>query len=167
MSESNQIIKKIEDIITIILKVVCVSVLVIIMFMVTANIFVRFVPIISLHWLDEILELSFAYLIFYGSAAAWISKEHFKVGDMISKKLPNDKARALYKLIIELLSMIFIIILFYYSLQLSTKSLELTAYFSIPKSLVYSCMPVSAGIMLLVSIKNVIQKIIGIVENKE
>ena len=167
MIESNKIIQKIENVIIFILKIICVSMLLLIMLMVTANIFVRFVPIFSLHWLDEIFELSFAYLIFYGSAAAWISKEHFKVGDMISSRLPNDRMRALYKLIIELLSMVFIIILFYYSLQLSTRSLELTAYFSIPKSLVYSCMPVSTGIMLLASIKNVIQKIINIIAVKQ
>ena len=44
--------------------------------LVTANVFVRFVPVVSLHWFDEIIELLYAYLVFYGAAALWITREH-------------------------------------------------------------------------------------------
>ncbi|MBN1501338.1 MAG: TRAP transporter small permease [Spirochaetes bacterium] len=156
MTNTNNTIIKIESGITMILKIISIFMFVLLMTMTTANIIVRFIPIFSLHWLDEILELAFAYLIFYGSAAAWISHEHFKVGDWISGRLKTDKQRKIYKLILELLSLTFLAILFYYSLSLTVESEEVTSYFEIPKSIVYSCMPVSSGIMLLFTIKNMI-----------
>ena len=49
--------------------------------------FVRFFPVVSLHWFDEIIELLYAYLVFYGAAALWITREHLSVGDWISGRL--------------------------------------------------------------------------------
>ena len=36
--------------------------------LITANVIVRFFPVVSLHWFDEIIELLYAYLVFYGVA---------------------------------------------------------------------------------------------------
>jgi len=42
-------------------------------------VFVRFVPITSLGWSDEIVEWAFAWMVFMGAAALWRDNEHFRV----------------------------------------------------------------------------------------
>ena len=52
-----------------ILKAVAIVVFVCLTVLISANVFVRFFPVVSLHWFDEIVELIFAALVFYGAAA--------------------------------------------------------------------------------------------------
>ena len=116
-----------------------------------ASLIKSLVPISSLHWFDEIVELCFAALVFYGAAALWGLKGHFSVGDWISPRLPGKRLKALYKLLVSLLSMAFLIVFFRFSLQLAMNATELSTVFQIPKSVMYSCMPISGAIMLCYS----------------
>ncbi len=122
----------------------------------SAGAFVKsLVPITSMHWFDEIVELTFAALVFYGAAALWGIKGHFCVGDWISRRLPNDGLRALYKMIVSLLSASFIAVFFWYSLRLTMTTSELSTVFQIPKGVLYCCMPISSLIMLAYSLGDV------------
>lgn len=109
-------------------------------------------PVTSMHWFDEIVELLFAYLVFYGAAALWGTKGHFSVGDWISKRLPDVRLAALYKLCVTAISVLFIGVFCYYSYLLTKKSTELSTVFQIPKAVMYSCMPISSFIMLCYSL---------------
>lgn len=109
-------------------------------------------PVTSFHWFDEIVELSFAALVFYGAAALWGAKLHFSVGDWISPRLKSPKMKSLYRLTIYLICVAFMAILFWFSLRLTLRATGLTTVFQIKKSILYSCMPISALIMLLYSI---------------
>src|SRR5512136_2926896 len=90
------------------LKAMTIASFVFLTILISANVFVRFVPIASLHWFDEIIELLYAYLVFYGAAALWISHEHFGVGDWLEKRIKNIRMRAAYRVIIELLVICFV-----------------------------------------------------------
>jgi TRAP-type C4-dicarboxylate transport system permease small subunit len=116
-------------------------------------------PVTSFHWLDEIVELCFAALIFYGAAALWAIKGHFSVGDWISKRLPGNKSRALYKAIITLFCVVFLAVFFIFALRLTTGATELSTVFQIPKKVMYSCMPVSSLIMLAYSVAELVTDI--------
>ena len=82
-------LKSIDKVILKTLKAITITSFVFLTILISANVFVRFFPIASLHWFDEIIELLYAYLVFYGSAALWISHEHFGVGDWIEKRISN------------------------------------------------------------------------------
>ena len=75
------------------LEAICIVLFAGITVILTLNIVVRFVPIMSMHWFDEIVELLYGALVFYGAAAVWVVHGHFSVGDWISKRLPNMRAR--------------------------------------------------------------------------
>ena len=90
--------------------------------------------LLSLHWFDEIIELLYAYLVFYGAAALWISHEHFGVGDWIEKRIKNIRIRYVYRMIIELLVLCFVVIFFYYSLRLTILARDVTNVFAIPET---------------------------------
>jgi TRAP-type transport system small permease protein len=132
--------------------------------LITANVFVRFVPVVSLHWFDEIIEMLFAYMVFFGAAALWITREHFSVGDWIEKRISNIELRHIYKMVLELLVLIFAAVFFYYSLNLTIAARDVTNVFAIPKRVLYSCLPISGMLMLIYTIRNIVTEICGIVK---
>lgn len=116
------------------------------------------IPIGSMHWFDEVVEMCFAAMIFYGSASLWAVKGHFCVGDWISPRIRNFRTGSAYRLLTALLGTAFMAVFFRYSLRLTLHSTELTTVFQIPKSLLYSCMPVSSFIMLIYSLADCLRE---------
>jgi len=162
--KAKAILDRIDRILLFVFKWISVTLFVILTLIITANVFVRYVPIISLHWLDEIVELSFAWMVFFGSAAVWILKGHFSAGDWIGKLLKNQRARTAYRLVVDLIAFAFIAIFFWYSLQLFNRAIEVTAVFEFPKKIIYACMPISSAVMGLYSLKFIVQGIVDIVK---
>ncbi len=160
-------LKRIDNIILKALKVVTITSFVFLTILISANVFVRFFPIVSLHWFDEIIELLYAYLVFYGAAALWISHEHFGVGDWIEKRIRNIRMRYLYRVIIELLVLFFVVVFSYSSLRLTLLARDVTNVFAIPKRVLYSCLPISGVIMILYSIRDLTVEIVGMMKSEE
>jgi TRAP-type C4-dicarboxylate transport system permease small subunit len=137
------------------LKVVTIVSFIFLTVLITANVIVRFFPVVSLHWFDEIIELLYAYLVFYGAAALWILRGHISVGDWIEKSIGNPRLRHLYRMFIELLVLAFAAVFFYYSMRLTILALDVTNVFAIPKRVLYSCMPVAGALMVIYSLRNI------------
>ncbi|MBU1565466.1 MAG: TRAP transporter small permease subunit [Proteobacteria bacterium] len=148
---------------TLALEWICIILFAAITIILTLNIFVRFVPIMSMHWFDEIIELLYGALIFYGAAAVWVVHGHFSVGDWISKYLKSVSARFAYRLLVEMMSLIFIAIFFKYSLDLTLSTEERTTAFAMSRKWLYVCMPITGGIMVLYSLKNMYVELARIV----
>lgn len=145
---------RIDKALLFVLEWVCIVLFAAITAILSLNIFVRFVPIMSMHWFDEILELLYGALVFYGAAAVWVSHGHFSVGDWLSKHLPNRYARCAYRCLVELASLVFIAIFFWYATQLMMHTEEQTTAFAMSKKWLYACMPITGGIMVLYSLKH-------------
>ncbi len=144
------------------LKAVTIACFFLLTLLITANVFVRFFPVVSLHWFDEIIELLYAYLVFYGAAALWINREHLCVGDWMSGRLVKGRiGLRLYRLVLELLGLAFAVIFCVYATRLTGLSLEVTNVFAIPKKILYSCMAVSGAIMVLYSIRNCVAEVLA------
>ena len=133
-------------------------------FILTANVFVRFVPVISLHWFDEVVEMLYASLVFYGSAIVWIGKAHFSIGDWISKFAKTNRLKAIYRLFTATACFAFIFIFFIYALEITLKSHEFTPVIGMPKAVLYSCMPISAFIMTVYSIIDVFKGVFDVIK---
>jgi TRAP-type transport system small permease protein len=144
------------------LKVITIVSFIILTILITANVIVRFFPFVSLHWFDEIIELLYAYLVFYGAAALWILRGHICVGDWIEKSIANPRLRSLYRMFIEILVLAFAAVFFYYSLRLTILALDVTNVFAIPKRVLYSCMPIAGAFMVIYSLRNITVEIIRI-----
>jgi TRAP-type transport system small permease protein len=144
-------LKAINGVITAVLKYVTIVLFLAITLIVVANILLRIFPITSLHWTDEIVELCFASMVFYGAAGVWMGKGHFSVGDWISKRIKSKRGQAAYRLLLELICLAFTLILFKYSLSLTLKAREVTSVFQISKKVLYSCMPIGSLIMSIYS----------------
>jgi TRAP-type C4-dicarboxylate transport system permease small subunit len=149
------------------LKGITIASFVLLTLLISANVFVRFFPVVSLHWFDEIIELLYAYLVFYGAAALWISREHFGVGDWIESRIKDARMRYAYIMIIEFLVLCFALIFFYFSLRLTVLARDVTNVFAIPKRVLYSCLPVSGGIMIVYSVRNIVVKITDALKSQQ
>jgi TRAP-type C4-dicarboxylate transport system permease small subunit len=161
------LLRWLDRVLLIALKALTITCFVIVTILVTANVLVRFFPVVSLHWFDEIIELFYAYLVFYGAAALWISRGHISVGDWIGGKIiKKETGRHLYRMALESVVLVFALIFFYYSLRLTVLARDVTNVFAIPKSVLYSCMPVAGVIMILYSIRNVAVEIIPLMNRK-
>lgn len=145
------------------LEWICIALFVAITAILSLNIFIRFVPLMSMHWFDEILELLYGALIFYGAAAVWVAHSHFSVGDWISKYLTNVRARFAYRLFVELFSLLFAAVFFKYALDITMATEEQTTAFAMSKKWLYACMPITGGIMVLYSLKNMYLELAKIV----
>lgn len=146
-----------------ILKAVTIILFAALMLMVTANVLLRIFPVTSLHWLDEIVELCFGALVFYGAAGAWAAKAHFSVGDWIGDRLKGRRAKIANRLLIELICLTFFVVFFYYAFQITARTMEVTSVFQIPRKAVYSCMPIALAIMGLYSLTRSVGLIIELI----
>lgn len=117
------------------------------------------ITINSFHWFDEVVELTFAALVFYGAAALWCGKMHFSVGDWISPRLKNNRLKHLYRILILAISATFMAIFFWFALKLTMRTHQVTTVFQIKQWILYSCMPVSAFIMLVYSVIDVLVEV--------
>ena len=163
-----KILKVVDNIILNILKAITIVSFLVLTILITAGILIRFFPVMSLHWFDEIIELVFAYLVFYGAAALWISGGHFSSGDWVGNKLfKYGRKRHFYQGVLEITVLLFAAIFFYYSLRLTLLTQAVTNAFAIPKKVLYSCMPISGGIMIIYSIRNIIREIICIIRPEQ
>jgi TRAP-type C4-dicarboxylate transport system permease small subunit len=148
---------------TLTLEWVCIALFAAITLILSLNIFIRFVPLMSMHWFDEILELLYGALIFYGAAAVWVTHSHFSVGNWISKYLKSVRARFAYRLFVELFSLLFAVVFFKYALDITLQTEEQTTAFAMSKKWLYACMPITGGIMVLYSLKNMYLELAKIV----
>ena len=53
--------------------------LVALLIIISAVVFVRFVPFTSMGWTDEVVEFAFAWMVFLCSAGLWRQRAHFRV----------------------------------------------------------------------------------------
>ena len=156
-------LNRIDQGLTLVLEWICIALFAAITFILTLNIVVRFFPFMSMHWFDEILELLYGALVFYGAAAVWVTHSHFSVGDWISKYLKSVRARFAYRLLVELMSLVFIAIFFWYALELLLQTEERTTAFAMSKKWLYACMPITGGIMVLYTLKNMYLELASII----
>ena len=149
------LIKKIDEIVNSVLEVICIAVLVVLFLLLVLNVFFRFVPLYSMGWFDEIVELAFTSLTFFGAAYLWRHKEHSRI-DFIQEKFENTKVEFILELFITLIGMIFVVVFFKYSVALIGKTTAWSPIFKIPRKVFYVSMPISAIFMGIYSIRDLI-----------
>jgi TRAP-type transport system small permease protein len=160
------ILEKTDSVVTLVIKWLTIAMFLALTLIITATILLRIFPFTSLHWTDEIVELCFAALVFYGAAGVWMVKGHFSVGDWIRKIVKSDRAYNCCRLVLELITLAFVLVFFRYSLNLTLRAREATSVFQISKKILYSCMPISSLIMALYSLVYVVRCAIGTISPK-
>ena len=141
-----------------ILRLISVGCFTILLLLLAGNVFVRFVPVTAFYWFDEVVEGVFAWMVFMGAAALWARDEHFKL-KWISEKLEGTPAGHLVAIILEIISLGFLIIFAYQALRLTILAQDWTPVFNVSRRYLYSCMPISGLIMVGYSMRNIFREV--------
>lgn len=126
------------------------------LFLLSAIVFVRFVPLTSLGWSDEIVEWSFAYMVFMGTAALWRDNEHFTI-QWLPHKLKGKTSGKWLGITTEILSIFFLVILTYYGAMLAISAHDRSPILELPRHIWYLCVPLAGVTMIAYSIRNLIR----------
>ena len=114
---------------------------------------IRFLPIATLSWSSEIIELLFAWLVFIGAAALWRDNDHFRIEALLHRLDLTRFGRPL-RIVVELIAFGFVLMFTYYTWILLQRAGGTSPILDWPRELWYVCMPVSGLIMAIYSLRN-------------
>jgi TRAP-type transport system small permease protein len=123
--------------------------------MIAAMVFVRFVPVSSMGWADEIVELAFVYMVFLGSAVLWKERSHFRV-DLIPLWLGGSRAGNLLQAFLNILSLVFFLVFTHQGVILTLRTTDNSPILDLPKVLWYIIMPISGGVFIGYTIRDLL-----------
>jgi TRAP-type C4-dicarboxylate transport system permease small subunit len=148
----------------------CIANFLTLMVMLALVVFVRFVRIdwftsstaviewFKLSWSDEIIEWLMASLIFIAAADLWRKGDHFRI-EAVADMLAGTMFGKIFTFIIEIFTAVFIAAFAYYSFDLTMSTGRHSQILAWPMTWWYAPMPVAGTIMLVYSIRNLIQQI--------
>jgi TRAP-type transport system small permease protein len=132
---------------------VCLAAFALLIVLVTSLIVIRFVPLFSLGWADEIVEMAFAWMTFLGSAVLWRNRAHFRV-DLVPTMLAGTRTGQLLEIGLSLVSLIFLLVFAYEGAVLTLRTATPSPILAWPKALWYMAMPVAGVTMIGYTIRD-------------
>jgi TRAP-type transport system small permease protein len=126
---------------------VCIAAFAVLIVLVTTLILIRFVPLFSLGWADEIVEMAFAWMTFLGAAVLWRSRSHFRV-DLIPSMLAGTRAGQVLEIGLSLMSLLFFLVFTYEGAVLTLRTTMPSPILAWPKAFWYMIMPIAGCIMI-------------------
>ncbi len=127
--------------------------LVLMVVLVCLGVFFRYVLDASLAWYDEFASYVLVWLTFYGAVAASYHRRHIRFETVMDRLLPRTRKR--FEFVAELFVLAFQVVLFYYGWLLTRKMGDETAVSLVWVKMgwVYSVLPITGGLMLLISLQ--------------
>ena len=150
---SRQMFKKIDRVLELMLRWGSSICLVGLLIIICAVVFVRFVPITSMGWTDEIVEFAFAWMVFLCSAGLWRQRTHFRV-EVITGWLGGAKSGRVLEILMSVISLVFFLVFTYEGGLLAIKATDRSPIFEFPKTLWYMSIPISGVIMFGYTIRD-------------
>jgi TRAP-type C4-dicarboxylate transport system permease small subunit len=142
------------------LRGVCIAAFAVLIILVTALILIRFLPVISLGWADEIVEMAFAWMTFLGAAALWRSRSHFRV-DLLPNQMAGRRSGQVLEIVLSLLSLAFFLVFTYEGVVFTLRSPVPSPILGLPKTYWYMSMPIAGIIILVYTVRDLWQLIRG------
>ena len=136
---------------------ICTSCFVLLFLLLAGNVFIRNFPFMEIYWFDEVVEFAFAWMVFFGAAKLWAMNSHFKL-EWLYDQIKNPKHRRLFRIAIETISLIFLVIFTWQSFRLTLLAKDWTPVFNLSKRYLYACMPIAGMIMTGYSIAAVLRE---------
>ncbi|HSB70171.1 MAG TPA: TRAP transporter small permease [Candidatus Methylomirabilis sp.] len=126
--------------------------------LVCALVLVRFFPIVSLDWSDEIVELAFAWMVFMGTAAVWRNYEHITI-DFIPQALAATRTGRVLEAVISLLALGFLSVFTWQGLRLTLHAQDTSPMLALPRRWWYASVPVSGVVMIGYSVSRLLRMV--------
>lgn len=147
-------LRKIDEAVAAVLKYFVTALCVGIALILFVRVIIRFTPLtLSLSWTDEVVEWMMAWMIFTTSSLIMRNGEHFRV-DLLETKLKGTVWLKLLNLFITVISIVFFVVLLYYSMDLVIKTNQFSPILKVTTKLPYSSIPANCALILLYEIRN-------------
>jgi TRAP-type C4-dicarboxylate transport system permease small subunit len=147
------ILSRAESVLAKIMKWGSVGCLAGLLFFVGAGVFVRFVPISSMGWADEVIEFGFAWMVFLGAAVLWRGRSHFRVG-IVPEKLAGRKSGRVLEIFLGLSALAFLMVFTYEGGRVAIQATDRSPIFEFPRTLWYLSMAIPGAIMVGYTIRD-------------
>ena len=144
---ANRFWSSLDRVLELILRWGAIFCLIALLLLIAATVFVRFVPVSSMGWSDEIIEFAFAWMVFLGTACLWRNRSHFRV-ELITGWLAGSKSGQVLEIILNLLALVFFLVFTYQGWILSGKATDRSPILELPRYLWYMIMPLSGLIIV-------------------
>lgn len=138
---------KLEQILSNFLKWASVGCLITLFLLIAAGVFVRFIPIISMGWADEVIELAFAWMVFLGASFLWRKRAHFRV-EVLPETLGSSKAGVFLQIILQLISLFFFFLFTLEGWLLSMRSVDRSPILDLPRTLWFIIIPLAGALII-------------------
>ena len=140
--------------------------LVLMVVLVCLGVFFRYVLSSSLAWYDEFASYLLVWLTFYGAVVASYHGRHIAFEMVVDRFM--RKTRRIVEAVAELFVLGFQVVLFYYGWLLTQKMGDETAVSLVWVKMgwVYSVLPITGGVMLLISVERLAHLIFGMGRQK-
>ncbi len=140
--------------------------LVLMVVLVCLGVFFRYVLSSSLAWYDEFASYLLVWLTFYGAVVASYHGRHIAFEMVVDRFMRNTKR--IVEAVAELFVLGFQFVLFYYGWLLTQKMGDETAVSLVWVKMgwVYSVLPITGGVMLLISVERLLYLIFGMGSRK-
>ena len=153
--EGISILQKIDRALVPALKWSSVFCLVALLVLIAAGIFVRFVPIGSMGWADEVIEWAFVYMVFMGSVVLWRERSHFRV-DLVPQWLAGTRGGRALEFVLSLLSLVFFLVFTYEGTVLVLRTTDNSPILDLPKLFWYAILPLSGMAFIGYTVRDLI-----------
>lgn len=118
----------------------------------------RFILKNPIAWGQDIVRLSFIYLVFWGGAYCVKEKGHLNIDILLTTV--KSKTRYIMELLINIVLLVFFIFIIYYGFVFTQSGVTQKApYLAIPMSIYYISLPTAGILMLYYQIKQIINQV--------
>jgi TRAP-type C4-dicarboxylate transport system permease small subunit len=140
--------------------------LVLMVALVCLGVFCRYVLGASLAWYDEFASYLLVWLTFYGAVSASYHNRHISFDTFVERLMPEMRRK--FQIVAELFVLGFQWVLLYYGWLLTLKMGDETAISLVwvKMSWVYSVLPITGGLMLLISVTRLLH-LVGVKEQSK
>lgn len=152
---------RLEETIGKLLRLTCACLLGALLVIFIANITLRYLGYNGMAWLEEVVSLCFGWMAFLGAAELWRTGSHFKV-DFFLERIKKKELVTLLNLVINLISLVFFVIVAFFSIRWISSINATTPALAMPTSILYTCIPVSMIFMSIVTIRDLVGDLKGL-----
>lgn len=118
----------------------------------------RFIFSNPIAWGQDVIRLSFVYLVFWGGAYCVKAKEHLNIDILLTSV--NVRTRKLIELAINfILGLFFVFMIYFGTIFMQSGVSQKAPYLAIPMSIYYLALPTSAVLMLYYQLQIIVEQV--------
>lgn len=156
--------KTVDSVINGIVKFVMASSSLVLSIVTMLQVITRFIFSDPIAWGQDVIRLSFVYLVFWGGAYCVKAKEHLNIDILLTSV--NLKTRKIMELVINLILALFFIFMLYFGIIfMQSGASQKAPYLAIPMSLYYLALPSSAVLMLYYQVQIIAEQLKNLKKN--